>query len=74
MQDNQQPHTVSSFLEKYNQTIGLTAISEITGVNRFQLWRYMSGMRTPSERTAKKIEESVRSFGEELRGLTITKG
>ena len=64
----------------YGQTIGNAlrrillsslegfAISSIriTGVNQKQLGHYISGYRHPSQKTAKKIEDGVHRFSQEL--------
>ncbi len=59
-------YDVASFLEYFNNRITLTGLEAITGVNRKQLGHYLSGHRNPSEKTAKKIEQGLHAFAEEL--------
>lgn len=59
-------YDVASFLQYYAKTISLAGLERITGVNQKQLGHYISGYRHPSPKTAKKIEDGVHRFSQEL--------
>lgn len=59
-------YDVASFLQYYAKTISLAGLERITGVNQKQLGHYISGYRHPSAKTAKKIEDGVHKFSQEL--------
>lgn len=59
-------YDVASFLEYYSEKLSLAGLGRLTGINRKQLSHYLTGHRKPSQKTVKKIEGSLRSFGEEL--------
>ena len=59
-------YDVASFLQYYAKTISLAGLERITGVNQKQLGHYISGYRHPSQKTAKKIEDGVHRFSQEL--------
>ncbi len=59
-------YDAASFLQYYAKTISLAGLERITGVNQKQLGHYISGYRHPSPRTAKKIEDGVHRFSQEL--------
>jgi predicted RNase H-like HicB family nuclease len=43
-----------------------SGISKLTGMNQSLLSQYANGIKTPSTRQTKKIEQAIHSFGEEL--------
>ena len=47
----------------------LAGLERITGVNQKQLGHYIAGVRKPSEKTARKIEESIRCFAKDLEAV-----
>jgi len=55
-----------SFLQYYAFAFTLAGLERITGVNQKQLGHYISGVRNPSEKTVRKIEERIHSFGKEI--------
>lgn len=57
---------VPSFLSYYSKIFTKPALERITGINQKQLFHYESGYRNPSEKTVKKIEDSIHKFTEEL--------
>ena len=57
---------VASFLEYYSKIFSKPALERLTGVNQKQLFHYASGLRKPSEKTVKKIENAFRRFSNEL--------
>lgn len=59
-------YDAASFLQSYSKKISLAGLELITGINQRQLSQYLNGYRSPSQRTVKKIEESIHSFGKEL--------
>ncbi len=59
-------YDIASFLQYYAKTLSLSGLEKITGVNQKQLGHYISGFRNPSPKTAKKIEDGIHHFSEEL--------
>lgn len=59
-------YDVASFLEYYKGKLSLAGLQAITGVAQGQLSHYLTGQRTPSKRTAEKIQKALNQFGEEL--------
>lgn len=59
-------YDMASFLSYYCKAFSLAGLSRITGVNQGQLSHYVTGHRTPSERTKLKIQDSIRAFAKEL--------
>ena len=57
---------VASFLEYYSRIFSKPALEHITGINQKQLFHYSSGLRRPSEKTVKKIDNAFRRFSNEL--------
>ena len=57
---------VTSFLEYYSGIFSKTALERLTGINRKQLFHYVSGCRNPSPKTVKKMDEAIRRFADEL--------
>jgi predicted RNase H-like HicB family nuclease len=63
---------IPSFLSYYSKIFTKPALERITGINQKQLFHYESGHRNPSEKTVKKIEDSIHKFTEELRQIHFT--
>lgn len=59
-------YDIPSFLSYYNNIITLAGLEKVTGVRQGQLSHYLNGYRNPSKKTAKKIQEKLHNFGEEL--------
>lgn len=59
-------YDIPSFLQEYAYAFTLAGLERITGVNQKQLGHYISGFRKPSPRTAKKIQDGVRAFCNQL--------
>jgi predicted RNase H-like HicB family nuclease len=57
---------IPSFLEYYSGIFSKPALERLTGINRKQLFHYASGLRKPSERTAKKLDDAIHRFASEL--------
>jgi predicted RNase H-like HicB family nuclease len=57
---------VPSFLEYYSGIFSKPALERLTGINQKQLFHYASGLRKPSERTVKKLDEAIHRFAGEL--------
>lgn len=62
-------YDTASFLQYYNQFITLAGMQRLTGINQAQLSHYIQGVRNPSPKTAKKIQEKIHEFGKELQHL-----
>jgi predicted RNase H-like HicB family nuclease len=59
-------YDVPSFLQMYAYAFTLAGLSRITGIAQGQLSHYVTGNRTPSEKTVKKIESALHGFGSEI--------
>lgn len=59
-------YDMASFLSYYCKAFSLAGLSRITGVNQGQLSHYVTGHRTPSQKTKRKIQNSIQSFAKEL--------
>lgn len=64
-------YDVPSFLQYYAYAFTLAGLERITGVNQKQLGHYISGVRKPSERTVKKIEDRIHKFGKEIASVSF---
>ena len=62
-------YDVPSFLQYYAYAFTLAGLERITGVNQKQLGHYIAGVRKPSEKTARKIEKSIRCFAKDLEAV-----
>lgn len=62
-------YDVPSFLSYYKGLVTLAGLGRITGINQRQLSQYVSGYRKPSEKTTRKIENALHSFGADLQGV-----
>ena len=58
-------YDMASFLSYYCKAFTLAGLSRITGVNQGQLSHYVTGHRTPSEKTKQKIQDSIQDFAKE---------
>ncbi|MDL2221390.1 helix-turn-helix transcriptional regulator [Parabacteroides sp. OttesenSCG-928-N08] len=59
-------YDVPSFLQYYAYAFTLAGLERITGVNQKQLGHYINGVRKPSKKTVKQIEERILEFGREI--------
>ncbi len=59
-------YDTASFLQQYAYAFTLAGLERITGVNQRQLSHYINGVRKPSEKTTRKIEERLHQFGAEI--------
>jgi predicted RNase H-like HicB family nuclease len=62
-------YDIPSFLQYYAYAFTLAGLERITGVNQRQLSHYISGFRKPSEKTALKIEEKIKTFAKEIESV-----
>ena len=60
-------YDVCSFLDYYGGILSKSGLEKVTGINQKQLWHYSSGKRHPKPATARKIQESLHRFAEDLR-------
>ena len=60
-------YDVCSFLDYYSGILSKSGLEKVTGINQKQLWHYSSGNRHPKPNTAKKIQESLHRFADDLR-------
>jgi hypothetical protein len=59
-------YDLASFLAYYSDKLSLAGLERLTGVNQGQLSHYLTGKRKPSEKTVRKIEQSLHTFANEL--------
>lgn len=59
-------YDMASFLSYFSKAFSLAGLSRITGINQGQLSHYVTGRRTPSQKTIRKIQKSVHDFAQEL--------
>ena len=62
-------YDTASFLQQYAYAFTLAGLERITGVNQRQLSHYINGVRKPSEKTTRKIEERLHKFGAEIASI-----
>ena len=60
-------YDVTSFLNYYSGILSKSGLEKVTGINQKQLWHYSSGKRNPKPATARKIQESLHRFADDLR-------
>ena len=60
-------YDVTSFLDFYSGILSKSGLEKVTGINQKQLWHYSSGRRNPKPKTARKIQESLHRFADDLR-------
>lgn len=58
-----------TFLHSIKDVFTMAGISRLTGINRKQLGHYLSGYRKPSEKTARKIQECIMDYLEDLKSV-----
>ena len=60
-------YDVCSFLDYYSGILSKSGLEKVTGINQKQLWHYSSGKRHPKPETARRIQERLHSFADDLR-------
>jgi hypothetical protein len=60
-------YDVCSFLDYYSGILSKSGLEKITGINQKQLWHYSSGNRSPRPETARRIEERIHHFADDLK-------
>ncbi len=59
-------YDVASFLQDYAYAFSLAGLERITGINQKQLGHYLSGTSKPTRKTIQKIQDSLKTFSENL--------
>ncbi len=62
-------YDMASFLSYFSKAFSLAGLSRITGINQRQLSHYVTGRRHPSAKTVEKMQDAIRSFGNDLSTL-----
>ena len=57
---------VASLFEWFSGVITKSGISRLTGMNQSLISQYASGIKTPSTKQTRKIEQALHAFGHEL--------
>ena len=60
-------YDVCSFLDYYSGILSKSGLEKVTGINQKQLWHYSSGNRHPKPTTARKIQERLHRFADDLK-------
>jgi len=60
-------YDVNSFLDFYAGILSKSGLEKVTGINQKQLWHYSSGRRKPKPETARKIQEGLHRFADDLK-------
>ena len=58
---------VCSFLNYYEGILTKSGLERVIGINQKQLWHYSSGKRHPKPATARKIQERLHRFADDLK-------
>ena len=64
-------YDVASFLSYFSKAFSLAGLSRITGINQGQLSHYLTGRRTPSATTVKKMENAIHQFANSLQQVKL---
>lgn len=57
---------IESLFDWFSGVLTKSGVSKLTGMNPSLLSQYASGIKKPSSKQTKKIEQAIHSFGEEL--------
>jgi predicted RNase H-like HicB family nuclease len=57
---------VESLFDWFSGVLTKSGISKLTGMNQSLLSQYANGIKKPSSKQSKKIEQAIHNFGEEL--------
>lgn len=64
-------YDTASFLRYYGDTLTLTGLQKITGINSKQLSHYVTGHRKPSPKTVERIHRGVTQFALKLQQAVL---
>lgn len=64
-------YDTASFLRYYGDTLTLTGLQKITGINSKQLSHYVTGHRKPSPKTVERIHLGVTQFAQKLQHAVL---
>ncbi len=64
-------YDTASFLRYYGDTLTLTGLQKITGINSKQLSHYVTGHRKPSPKTVERIHQGVAQFAQKLQRAVL---
>ncbi len=62
---------VQSLFEWFSGIMTKSAVARLTGMNQSLVSQYASGVKTPSPKQKRRIEEALHDFGEELSSLSL---
>ena len=62
---------VASLFEWFSGILTKSGVSRITGMNQSLISQYVSGIKTPSSKQTKKIEEALHMLGQELMEIEL---
>jgi len=64
-------YDTESLLRYYKGILTNSAIERLSGINQKQIQHYASGLRRPTKKTAKKIENALHRLGRELQAVRL---
>jgi len=64
-------YDMPSFLQYYAYAFSLAGLERITGVGRRQLSHYINGVKKPSEKTIRMIENHIHLLGNEISSINF---
>lgn len=62
---------IPSFLLYYSDIISYKGLAKLTGISSPQISQYISGYRSPSQKTREKIQNALHALGNELSRLQL---
>jgi predicted RNase H-like HicB family nuclease len=62
---------IPSLIEAYNQFINQSSLARISGINESQMRQYVAGIKQPTKKTMKRIEEGLRKYARELSSVSF---
>lgn len=60
---------IPSLVSGYSDTINQNSLARICGMNESQMRQYTSGLKKPSRKVLKRIEEGLQRYGDDIRKI-----
>lgn len=60
---------IPSLVSGYSETINQNSLARISGMNESQMRQYASGLKKPSRKVLKRIEEGLHRYGDDIRKI-----
>ncbi|MDR2086829.1 MAG: type II toxin-antitoxin system HicB family antitoxin [Dysgonamonadaceae bacterium] len=62
---------IPTLVEAYNGFINQSSLARIVGINEGQMRQYASGVKHPTKKTLKRIEDGVKQYAGELQSVAF---